>query len=354
VTRAAILVEQNWNVVPGGTARSTNSLIDAMRVHTRVQLSGLRLHHSREPTLSLPNGLAVCSVPLPARATVQSWSRTGPPSIDRWVDAELIHAPAYVVPRTSVPLVVTIHDLAFVRHPEWFTPHGVGFFNRFLAQVVSNEAAVIVPSQATADDCVIAGIDESRITTIPWGSDPSVVSDARAESVREKYSLPDEFVLYVGTLEPRKNLAMLAAAMALPQMALPLVVVGPHGWGGVEVGDARTLGELPTADVASLMSAATVLAYPSHFEGFGLPVLEAMAQGTPVVVTAGTAPAEIAGDAGIACDTRSARSIAAAISELASDVTLRAEMGARGRERAASYDWATTAELTADVYEAVL
>lgn len=286
--------------------------------------------------------------------TVQAWNRSRSPSIDRWVEADLVHAPAYVVPGTDKPLVVTIHDLAFVRHPEWFTPHGVAFFNRFLAQVVALDAAVIVPSAATADDCVVAGIDEARVTTIPWGSDPILVSDDDADRVRAVHGLPDEFVLYVGTLEPRKNLAMLAAAMGMLQHPLPLVAVGPDGWGDIEMANARLLGELSTPDVAALMSAATMLAYPSHFEGFGLPVLEAMAQGTPVVVTEGTAPAEIAGDAGLAVDTRSARSIAAAIDELAGDAARREEMGAHGRARSARYDWATTATATAAVYASVL
>ncbi len=293
-------------------------------------------------------------MPLPSRLTVQSWNRSRRPSIDRWVDADLVHAPAYVIPGTAKPLVVTIHDLAFVRHPEWFTPHGVAFFNRFLAQVMSNDAAVIVPSTATADDCVASGIDEERITTIPWGSDPTAVSDDEADRVRQRHGLPEEFVLFVGTLEPRKNLAMLAAAMGMLQHSLPLVVVGPDGWGDVEVADARLLGELSRNDVAALMAAAALLAYPSHFEGFGLPVLEAMAQGTPVVVTEGTAPAEIAGDAGIAVDTRSARSIAGAIDALVGDVDRRREMGALGRARAAKYDWAATADATATVYESVL
>lgn len=354
MTRTAILVEQNWNTVPGGTARSINTLIGAMAENTSTHLTGLALKHRGRPTLELPDGLPVRSIPLPARLTVQSWNRAGRPSIDRWVDAEVVHAPAYVIPGTKKPLVVTIHDLAFVRHPEWFTPHGVAFFNRFLGQVVTNEAAVIVPSAATADDCVAAGIDEARITTIAWGSDPLAVSEDEADQVRRRHGLADEFVLYVGTLEPRKNLVMLAAAMGMLKNSLPLVVVGPNGWGDVEIADARLLGELPSAEVAALMAAATVVAYPSHFEGFGLPVLEAMAQGTPVVVTQATAPADIAGDAGLAVDTRSARSIAWAIDELTGDPALRMDMGRRGRARAATYDWATTAKATAAVYDTVL
>lgn len=354
MTRVAILVEQNWNAVPGGTARSVNSLLDALTARTELDLVGLALHHRQNPVLELPAALELESIPLPARVTVQSWNRTGRPSIDRWFEADVVHAPAYVIPGTSKPLVVTIHDLAFVRQPEWFTAHGVGFFNRFLTQVVASDAAVIVPSATTADDCVQAGIDETRISTIPWGSNARPVLDDEAQRVRLAHGLPEEFVLYVGTLEPRKNLAMLGAAMSLVDQPIPLVVVGPAGWGDVEIANAVLLGEVSTRDVAALMAQATVLAYPSHFEGFGLPVLEAMAQGTPVIVTQNTAPAEIAGDAGIAVDTRSARAIAGAIDELVRDSTLRDEMGARGRTRARRYDWATIAEDTAAIYRSVL
>lgn len=354
MTHAAILVEQNWNAVPGGTARSINSLIDSMLEHTSLRLLGVSGAHRREPVLDPPVGLATQRFPVPGRLLTQSWNRLGWPSLDRLLSVDLIHAPAYLIPPTSLPLVVTVHDLAFVRHPEWFTPHGVAFFNRFLGQLIETDAAVIVPSSATADDCAVAGISEERIVEIPWGVDPARVDDDRAEQVRRQHGLPEEFVLFVGTQEPRKNLTTLSAAMELGSVQAPLVIVGPSGWGDVDVGEAIVLGEQPSDHVAALMAAASVLAYPSHFEGFGLPVLEAMAQGTPVLVTTGTAPEEIAGDAAVAVDTTDARSIADALSDLLADPAERAVLGGRGRSRAATYDWASTAHATADVYASVV
>lgn len=354
MTRVAILVEQNWNAVPGGTARSTNSLADALRAYTSTRLLGVTGAHRGDPVLDLPDGLALQRLPVPGRLMTHLWDRFGWPSPDRLLDVDLVHAPAYLIPPSSLPTVVTVHDLAFVHHPEWFTPHGVRFLNRFLERVVASEAAVIAPSTATADDCVVAGISEERLTVIPWGVDPTLIGTSRAEEIRRSYGLPEDFVLYVGTLEPRKNLVALTSAMALGAFSAPLVIVGPSGWGQVEVGDAVVLGELPTAQVHALMAAASVLAYPSHLEGFGLPVLEAMAQGTPVLVTAGTAPEEIAGDAGVAVDTRDPVAIADAIAGLLEDPSQRELLGNFGRARAAQYDWAHTARATAAVYESVV
>lgn len=353
MTRAALLVEQNWNAVPGGTARSTNDLIDALREHTSVLVTGVTGSHGREPVLSLPEGLVTSRVPVPGRVLTECWSRFGHPSLDRWVEADIVHAPAYVIPPTERPLVVTIHDLAFVRHPEWFTSNGVRFFRRFLDTIRRSDASVIVPSDTTADDCAAVGIEERRITVIPWGIDATPVEPSAVEDTRRRHELPERFVLYVGTLEPRKNLSTLAEAMALLSDDIPLVVVGPDGWGDVTVPGGVMLGEVPGREVPALMAAATVLAYPSHFEGFGLPVLEAMAQGTPVVTTIGTAPAEIADDAGLAVDTRDPTLLANTIRSLVDDSTTCDAMGDLGRQRAATYRWSDTAKRTAAVYESI-
>lgn len=354
MTQTAILVEQNWNAVPGGTARSTNSLITALGVHTTTDVVGVSGAHRSDPVLGLPDGLVHRQVPIPGKILTECWGRFQRPSLDRWIEADVVHAPAYVVPPTSGPLVVTVHDLAFLRHPEWFTGRGVSFFNRFLETLRGSDAAVIVPSDFTADDCVSAGIDSNRITTIPWGVDQNSVHTSEREDVRRRYQLPETFVLYVGTLEPRKNLDTLALAMAtLGRDDAPLVVAGPDGWGDVSVPGGIMLGELSSADVAALMGAATILAYPSHFEGFGLPVLEAMAQSTPVITTRGTAPAEIAADGGLAVDTHDPKPLASAIASLLEDPVAASEMGAIGRRRADDFTWSKTALLTSAVYESV-
>lgn len=351
MTRAAILVEQNWNAVPGGTARATNDLICSLLAFTDIDVVGVQGTHLKKPTLSLPEGLVTKTIPVPGRALTEGWSRGERPMIGRWVETDVVHAPAYVLPATAKPLVATIHDLAFVRFPEWFTQNGVAFFDRFLDRVIEQRLNVIVPSQITADDCAVKGIAEDLIHVIPWGSDAKQAAPEQIAAVRTKYSLPEEFVLFVGTLEPRKNLDTLAEAMkALPDVAL--VVAGPTGWGDVKMPeDAQILGFVPEGEVEPLMAAATVLAYPSHFEGFGLPVLEAMAQGTPVVTTRRTAPAEILGKGGLAVETRLASVLADAIGQLMGSRSDRRRMGMAGRERAATYQWERTARQTAAVYE---
>ncbi len=349
MTRAAVLVEQNWNAVPGGTARATNDLVSSLLQYTDVELCGVHGRHVKSPVLDLPNGLDTVAVPVPGRLLSQVWSRTERPNLDRWVEADIVHAPAYVLAATDKPLIATIHDLAFVRHPEWFTPNGVAFFLRFLERIIEQRHSVIVPSQTTADDCAARGISERRIHVIPWGVDLAVATAEAIERVRATYSLPDEFVLFVGTLEPRKNLRTLARAME-HHSNLELLVAGPAGWGDIDVPHARILGHIPDGDVDPLMAAATVLAYPSHFEGFGLPVLEAMAQGTPVVTTQKTAPAEILGDAGLAVDTHSEHAIADAIGHLMRSPSERESMGAIGKQRARGYRWEETAKATAALY----
>ena len=352
MTRAAILVEQNWNAVPGGTARSTNRLIDALTAYTDVLVVGLHGRHRHPPKLPIPAGIETLAVPVPGRVLAETWSRVRFPSIDRWADVDVVHAPAYVLPPTQRPLVATVHDLAFVRHPEWFTPNGVAYLSRFLERLRESDAAVIVPSGATAQDCIARGISADRVTVIPWGIDVDVATADDVDRVRRRYSLPESFVLFVGTVEPRKNLHTLTEALAtLPNV--DLVVAGPPGWGGVDLPGATLLGEVPAEDIEPLMAAASVLAYPSHFEGFGLPVLEAMAQGTPVVTTQGTAPAEIAAGGGLAVDTRSASALAQALHDLMSDPAQRSELGAAGSIRAGEFLWQETARRTADVYEAV-
>jgi len=254
------------------------------------------------------------------------------------------------LPESDLPTVVTIHDLAFVRHPEWFTARGVSYFRRFLDRVVSGSSTVVVPSVQTAADCVQAGIASDRIEVVPWGIQIPQISIGDVESARTRLGLPDRFVLYVGTLEPRKNLDGLGRALNVLD-DVPLVVVGPDGWGDTEIGGVR-LPALSRADLDAVMAAATLLAYPSHFEGFGLPVLEAMAVGTAVVTTAQTAPAGILVDGGISVDTRSPRELAEAIEAIFFDEDLAAQYGEAGRLRAQAYPWARAAGSMRQVYEA--
>ena len=164
------------------------------------------------------------------------------------------------------------------------------------------------------------GVEAARIRVVPLGVDHAPADADAVAAVRRTYGLPERFVLFVGTLEPRKNLRRLGAAMARLADPLPLVVAGPDGWGDGHrrASTPPTCGSSassPAADLPALYAAATVFAYPSESEGFGLPVAEAMAQGTPVVTSAGTSTEEVAGGAAVLVDPFDVDAIAAGIDE---------------------------------------
>lgn len=217
---------------------------------------------------------------------------------------------------------------------------------------------VMVPSQHTLEDCVSEGLDADRLRVVPWGVSAGPVSDQARDSARIRYRLPSQFLLWVGAAEPRKNLESLLSAVARSAARMPLLLVGPGGW-GVDVDgltarstvEVRHLGQVPSDDLAVLYDLAEVFVYPSLMEGFGMPVLEAMAQGTAVVTSAGTATGEVAGAAAMLVDPADVDSIAEGIDALVGDVELRSRLAAAGRQRAAAMSWERTAEGMAAVYD---
>ncbi len=347
-----MLFEQNWNAVPGGTARSINRLATAVIDHGGVDVVGVTGGHRRPPTLDLPRSLTDRrSLGTPGRLLNQSWSLGVGPRLESVVVPDVVHAPAYLWPRTDATVVSTIHDLAFVRHPEWFTPNGVSYLTRFLDQVRDAAGPCLVPSSRTAADCVDLGIASERVRVIPWGVDRAVVDERMVGWIREHLELDEPPVVYVGTLEPRKNIATLAAAMKrLPHRRL--VVVGPRGWGDVDPPEgAVVMGEVGEGELTALLHVAGVLAYPSLMEGFGLPVLEAMAHGTPVVTAQETASDDLAGNAGLSVEALDSESLAEAIEAILVDEDLARRLGRAGRARAAGYTWDRAASATIQAYE---
>ena len=217
-----------------------------------------------------------------------------------------------------------------------------------------------VPSEATARDCVEAGIDESIITVIPHGLTHTPVTDAQVEDFRARHGLARPYILWVGTREPRKNLAtLLRAYRAMASSTdLDLVLVGPAGWGeDPEWGDlpeARThvLGRLDDTDLACAYAGARVFTFPSIWEGFGLPVLEAMAHGTPVVTSADTCMAEITGtDAGLLVSATDPDALAGALEAAAGREHDR--LAAAGLVRARDYTWEASAAAHSRLYESL-
>lgn len=290
----------------------------------------------------------------------------------RRAGVDLLHMPANVGPvHGPVPVVMTIHDLAVLRFPERFNRWFAGYARVVVPRAARAARQIIAPSEATRQDLVeLMGLEPEVVHVVPNGVDPVFRPDPEAAAeVRRRYRLPDRFVLTVGSLEPRKNIPRLLRAFdtlaARPAFAdVKLVHVGPEGWQNEAVAATlaglrhrdRTcfLGYIDHADLPAVYGAATVLAYPSLFEGFGLPVLEAMACGTAVVTSNRSSLPEVAGAAGVLVDPESEEAIAEAVARVVEDAELRGTLEVAGIKEASRYSWNATARLTLDVYRAAL
>ena len=358
--RAAYLLEQCWHPVPGGTAVAAVCLARALADRPDIELVGLAARHRTPPSGYLQPPVQVVHSALPRSALYETWHRLGRPPVDRltgWPD--LVHASGGAVPATAGPLVATVHDLSWRHQPDWATRRG-----RRLAESWLNDARradrVLCPSEVTRLDLAAAGFNEDRLTVVPLGVEPSHVDPDRPAALRAAWSLDGPFVLWVGTVEPRKNLPALAEAMQrIPDV--PLVVVGPTGWRAdreavlAQLGDrVHLVGPVGETDKQAWYAAADVFCYPSLLEGFGLPVAEAMARGTPVVTAAGTATEEVAAGAALVVDPTDPAALAEAIASLLADQGLSARLAEAGRRRAAELTWPAAARATAEVYREVL
>jgi glycosyltransferase involved in cell wall biosynthesis len=360
--RVAYTLELCWHAVPGGTARAT---IDAGRAITvapgDVELVGVAARHGSPPPDPWTPPVSVAMLPLPRVALYESWHYGRRPKVQRATGAiDVIHATYAAIPPRSAPLVVTVHDLAFLHDRSHFTRHGIRFFERSLELTRRDADLVVVPSKATADDCVAHGIDEDRLRVVPWGIEVDPTDAAEVSAARTERGLDRPYVLWTGTIEPRKNLPTLLKAFAQVRGDVDLVLVGPRGWN--EDLDAllapvrsrvHVLGFVQPAALKPLYAGAAVFCYPSLREGFGLPVLEAMAQATPVVTSASTSTAEVVGEAGLVVEPTDARAIAAAIESLLDDHERATALGRAGAARARTFTWERTAAQLVGAYREV-
>jgi glycosyltransferase involved in cell wall biosynthesis len=251
---------------------------------------------------------------------------------------DVLHCPGHRGPlRSRVPVVLTVHDLGVVRHPEAFNRWTRTYSRVLLPRVARAAARVIAVSEFTKREAVeLLGLDEARVHVVPHGvSSPFEPVGPAAGG---------DYALAVGTLEPRKNLAR--AVLAAERAGVELRVAGAQGWGDVDV---DSLGYVDDDELARLYRGASCLVYPSLYEGFGLPVLEAMACGTPVVTSNKGALAELAEGAAVLVDPLDVDAIAAGIEEARAR---RDELRQAGLERAARHTWAEAARLTREVYAA--
>lgn len=353
MTRVLLHAGQLLQPVPGGIGRYVRALVQGLPDSgiEVVPFAAGSLEDSldgRSPAIDLgfPSG----------RLRYELWHRFRRPTLR--IDADIVHAPSLSIPPAGDrPLIVTIHDVAFLRHPEHFTRHGRSFHKRGL-DIARREAEMIVaPSNFSADEIFKAGFEGDRVRIIPHGIDlPGPGDDEEVGKVRRALRLPERYVLFVGTLEPRKGLPLLLDAFAslrTRRTDVSLVVVGPTGWGDkpdLKQPGVHALGAIDDQQLDAVYRGASLLAYLSAYEGFGLPPVEAMSRGCPVVTSnAGSLP-EVVGDAAMLVANGDLVALVDSITTVLDDDQMRAELIGRGLERAQQLTWERTVAAHADLY----
>jgi glycosyltransferase involved in cell wall biosynthesis len=319
---------------------------------------------------ALPPGVAHVAEP-PHPPTNLGWTLVGLPWAAAKGDVDLIHAPAYTAPfMTTIPLVVTIHDVSYERHPEWY-PYRRDWVRRSFYRRSARAAGRILTDSAFSAAEITAAyrIPAERICVVPLGAAPGFAPADDAGSADLPSNVTAPFLLHVGDLHERRNLPMLVEAMLHARRSagvsgLSLVLAGvDRGVGddlcalasGAGVPDAVVrLGVIDDTGLQVLYRAATALVYPSLYEGFGLPVLEAMASGTPVIASDAASIPEVLGDAGILLPPNDRAAWTEALVRVVTDGSLRAAMRTNGLSRAATFSWARTARMTYDVYRSTM
>ena len=332
--------------------------------------------YTNRPLGELDNGLrGATEIDAYLPASRWLWMQLVLPRTIRQHPPDLFHYTNSLAPLSQPrPYVVTVHDASLFLYRHYHPWSRIAAMRLLLPTVARRAAAVIVPTHVARRDLLeTLRLSPERVHVIheaapDWFErldDPD-----QREALRRRYELPEEFVLCVGTLEPRKNLERLVLALAEVHRRgrrVPLVLVGPSGWhldgpGGLQdtiraAGLERHvhyLGYVPTADLPGLLSLATVFAFPSLYEGFGLPAVEAMACGAAILTSRDTAMAEICGDAARLIDPYSVDDIAAGLEELLNDAGLRDCLGLRAQQQSRQYSWERAATETIAVYRQVL
>jgi glycosyltransferase involved in cell wall biosynthesis len=367
LVRVAVNVEQLLYRPPGGIGRYTAKVVTLLpRLFPGDEVLAFTARHPRSEIDQVFPGAV--RLPLPRPVLYEGWNTLGTPRLSsmsrRLGAAEVVHAPSVAVPpRGRAPLVVTVHDVAPLLFPSAFPRHGRWFHTRGLAAVARRADLVITVSEAArAEILAHTAISSDRLRVVANGVDPVVATADEVAAALGRHRLEGApYVLWVGTVEPRKDVATLVRAVAaLSDRSVRLVLAGPTGWLSdgllpeaevARLGDRlRLLGQLDPVSLRALYAGAAVFALPSRHEGFGLPVLEAMVQATPVVCAAIPALREVAGGAARLVPAGDVAAWAAALDALVADDGARVSLAAAGRARAAEFSWERTVRQTRAVY----
>jgi len=369
LTSVAIQVDQLFYRVPGGIGTYVRRLLPALRAASpELDLSVFHSRFARAVPEELED-LRGVQLERGIRSLYPMWNWSGRPPLPSPLDRpDVIHAPSPVaVPpvREGQRLVVTVHDLAFRLYPDayplaWGLLHRSGFRRALRAA-----SAIIAVSRSTASDIAhLGGLDEGSIHVVPLGGSFPVGSEDPS-SLLDGLGVPRPYILFVGTLEPRKNPLRLIRAYRRIASRVPhaLVLAGPMGWrsdpvrrelAGSGPGSIVVTGRVSEPELDALHRGADAFVYPSLYEGFGLPVLDAMARGVPVVTSDTSSLPELAGDAAVLVDPGSTAAIAEGLERVLSDEGDRSRLAAAGLARARTFTWDRTARETLEVYERAL
>jgi len=283
---------------------------------------------------------------------------------------DLFHSPDFVLPPTGkTPAVLTVHDLSFLRVPQFFVAGFREYLEVAVSRAVNRAAHILVDSDSTRRDLTeLMQVEPHKVTVVYPGVETRfrpIRDQERLRSVRARYQLPSTFILGLSTLQPRKNFLGLIEAFGTllaesVENDLSLVIAGGHGWMYEETlsavdrlglqGKVHFLGFVADEDLPALYTLASVFAFPSWYEGFGLPVLEAMACGTPVVTADNSSLPEVAGAAALMVEAGSPDALGHALSRVLTDDSLRGRMVAKGTKQAQRFTWQAAGEQVVRVY----
>jgi glycosyltransferase involved in cell wall biosynthesis len=373
VTSVAFLIDQLFGPAPGGQGTYIRELLPALsRIDPSLEIT---LFHSkfdakRRQLQPWMEQYRVEELPWSMGRAYPSWSLLGRPRLPARIgSADILHAPtpAGVPPAgRGQRRVVTVHDVAFLARPDLFPRRWLWTYRAGLARAVRTADALIAVSEHTAEDVVRrAQADPAKVHVVPLAAVVPTTGPAAEETVA-RFNIRTPYILFVGTLEPRKNLIALVRAyrrLAARGFGHSLVLAGGWGWNSGTLkqelsvqapGSIAVTGQISSEEVDALYRGAAAVVYPSLYEGFGLPVLEAMARGIPCVVSKTTSLPEVAGDAAVFVDPKNVEEMASAIERVTSDAELREDLRKRGLARAAEFSWDETARNTLEVYRSIL